>query len=114
MQRIGSFSRTEDGIFEGRVLTLVVQVELKFIPNPDVEEPGSKLPDLIAFAMSNNAEIGAAWAKQEGKKPVFYTVRLDDPSWPAPLTAALFQNKMQPALYDLVWSRSPGRDGSAL
>lgn len=112
MQRIGSFTRAEDGIFEGRVLTLTVQIELKFVPNPDIEGLGSKLPDLIAFAVSNNAEIGAAWAKQEGKKPVFYTVRLDDPSWPAPLTAALFQNKVQPALYDLVWSRNSGREGA--
>jgi len=108
MQRIGSFSRTEDGVFEGRVLTLTVQVDLKLIPNSDIEGPGTKLPDLLAFA-SNNAEIGAAWAKQEGNNPVFYTVRLDDPSWPGPLNAALFQNKFQPTLYDLVWSRGTPR-----
>ncbi|MDR6293818.1 uncharacterized protein (DUF736 family) [Inquilinus ginsengisoli] len=107
MQRIGSFSRTEDGIFEGKVATLTVQIDVKFIPNPDVEDADSKLPDLLAF--SNGAEIGAGWAKQEGGKPVFYTIRLDDPSWAAPLNAALFQNKFRSTRFDLVWSRVPAR-----
>lgn len=107
MQRIGSFNRTEDGIFEGKVTTLTVQIDVKLIPNPDIEQGDAKLPDLLAF--SSGAEIGAGWAKQEGDRPVFYTLRLDDPSWPAPLNAALFQNKFRSGRFDLVWSRTAAR-----
>lgn len=111
MQRIGSFTRNDDHIFEGQITTLAVKLEVKLIPNPEAEDGSSRAPDLLAF--SGAAEIGAAWAKQENGRPPYYTIRLDDPSWPAPLSAALFQNRLDPKKFDMVWSRAPARESIA-
>ena len=110
MQRIGSFTR-KDEIFEGQVNTLGIQIDVRLAPNPDTDEGNTKAPDMLAFA--GGAEIGAAWLKQEGGRPAFYTIRLDDPSWSAPLSAALFQNKHDSRRFDLVWSRHTVREVAA-
>ncbi|TSD87032.1 DUF736 domain-containing protein [Mycobacterium sp. KBS0706] len=110
MQRIGSFTR-RDEIFEGQITTLTVKLEVRLVPNPEQDDGNGRAPDLLAF--SGDAEVGAAWAKQENGRPPYYTIRLDDPSWPSPLSAALFQNRLDAKRFDMVWSRNPGRDGSA-
>jgi uncharacterized protein (DUF736 family) len=110
MQRIGVFTK-KDEILEGQVTTLAVKIDVRLVPNPDVQDGNGRAPDLLAF--SSGAEIGAAWAKQETGKPTYYTIRLDDPSWASPLSAALFQNRLDSNRFDMVWSRSSARDSSA-
>ena len=111
MQRIGMFTR-KDEILEGQISTLTVKIEVRLVPNPEQDDGNARAPDLLAF--SGDAEIGAAWEKHETGRPAYYTIRLDDPSWAAPLSAVLFKNRFDDKRYDVVWSRSPGRDGSAV
>ena len=50
-----------------------------------------------------NIEIGAAWkkvAKETGRE--YHSLKLDDPSFPAPIYASLVENEDG---YALIWSR---------
>lgn len=102
MTTIGSFTKKPDGSYEGRLTTLTMQARLRFVP---VEEKSSdKAPDFRAYA--GRVELGAAWSKEsaEGNTP-YLSVSLDDPSFAAPITAALFRTEGDPGRYVLVWNR---------
>ncbi len=69
-----------------------------------------KAPDFRLLV--GDKEFGAAWravAKGEGGKP-FLRVELDDPSFAAPISAALFENGEE-GKANLVWSRTKGSRG---
>ena len=49
-----------------------------------------------------NVEIGAAWHRTSKENTEYHSVKLDDPSFPAPIYANLFKGETD---YTLVWSR---------
>jgi len=51
------------------------------------------------------AEIGAAWSKRSNEGRDYLSVKLDDPSFPLPIYANLFDAEGD-AGYSLIWSRS--------
>lgn len=53
---------------------------------------------------AGRAEIGAAWAKTSRDNRAYLSLKLDDPSFKAPMFASLFQD--DPGEYSLVWTRS--------
>jgi uncharacterized protein (DUF736 family) len=68
-----------------------------------IAEPSqnAKAPDLRVQA--GNVEIGAAWKRTSSKEnTVYHSVKLDDPSFPAPIYANLVEVEGGHAL---VWSR---------
>jgi uncharacterized protein (DUF736 family) len=52
-----------------------------------------------------NAEIGAAWSKRSTEGRDYLSVKLDDPSFVAPIYANLFDDQ-DAETYTLIWSRS--------
>jgi uncharacterized protein (DUF736 family) len=52
--------------------------------------------------MVGNVEIGAAWQRTSKENTVYHSVKLDDPSFPAPIYANLVAVDDG---YALVWSR---------
>jgi uncharacterized protein (DUF736 family) len=52
--------------------------------------------------MAGNVEIGAAWQRTSKDNTVYHSVKLDDPSFPAPIYANLV---VVDEGYALVWSR---------
>ena len=101
MATIGTFTRNEDGIFQGSIKTLSLNTKVRFVPaTPDSE----KAPDLRAYA-GNGIEFGAAWTKRtkDGLR-TYHSVKLDDPSFPAPIYASLVE-AAEPDTFSLVWSR---------
>ena len=98
MAQIGTFTRGEDGSFSGTIRTLSLNVRARFIP----AEPSQndKAPDLRVLA--GNIEIGAAWRRTSKENSVYHSVKLDDPSFPAPIFANLVEVD---GGYALVWSR---------
>jgi len=52
--------------------------------------------------MAGNVEIGAAWQRTSKDNTVYHSVKLDDPSFPAPIYANLVTVEDG---YALVWSR---------
>ena len=100
MATIGTFSK-KDGAYTGTIRTLTMNVKAQFVPMKDKAENG---PDYRIFA--GGAELGAAWAEEskDGETP-YLAVKLDDPSFAAPLRAAFFENADE-GTGALVWRRS--------
>ena len=51
----------------------------------------------------HNAEIGAAWSKRSNEGRDYLSVKLDDPSFTAPIYANLVEDG---DAFSLIWSRS--------
>jgi uncharacterized protein (DUF736 family) len=98
MSTIGSFSRTGNG-FTGSVKTLTLNVKsVKFVPTEGESENG---PDFRVFA--GTTEFGAAWKKKSDKGNDYLSVKLDDPSFPAPIYSSLVEGDGKEL--PLIWSR---------
>lgn len=98
MAQIGTFTRGDDGILSGTIRTLSLNVKARFVPaDPSSNE---KAPALRVLAGS--VEIGAAWKRTSKENSEYHSVKLDDPSFPAPIFANLVEVD---GGYALVWSR---------
>ena len=98
MATIGTFSRTDNG-FAGSVKTLNLNVKaVKFVPAEGENQNG---PDFRVFAGAT--EFGAAWRKQSVQGNAYLSVKLDDPSFPAPIYASLVETDAEELA--LIWSR---------
>lgn len=107
MALIGAFSKTAEG-YSGTIRTMTINVKAAFVLND--KNGNDKAPDFRVLA--DGKELGAAWratAKAEGGKP-YLSVELDDPSFAAPISAALFENGEE-GKANLVWSRTKGSRG---
>ena len=70
--------------------------------------PTRKAPDFRVHA--GRAELGAAWSRETAESTPYLSVTLDDPSFAAPITAALIAARSVPTEGDpdrhvLVWNR---------
>jgi uncharacterized protein (DUF736 family) len=99
MATIGTFTRTEIG-FTGDIATLTIQARKVTI----VEESrgGEHAPTHRIFLAK--AEIGAGWAKRSKEDRDYISIKLDDPSLPAPLYANLYAEE-DGRTFSMVWSR---------
>lgn len=97
---VGSFTKTEDGTFEGEIETLIFSATLKIAP---VEKSADRAPSYRVYAVHNNVEIGAGWNEmsQRTNEP-YISIKIDDPSFAHPMWAAL--TKLDTG-YVLRWSR---------
>lgn len=102
MATIGSFTAGKDG-YTGTIRTLTVNVKANIVANDRKSSEGA--PDFRVYA--GRAELGAAWkTKTNGEEPRDYlSVLLDDPSFPEPIRAALFEEE---GAAFLVWNRREG------
>src|SRR6266852_5411543 len=92
-------SSAADNGYTGSVKTLTLNVKAKFVAT---EKENDKAPDYRIFAGAT--EFGAAWKKTSGAGREYLSVKLDDPSFPAPIFASLFATEGGDA-YALIWSR---------
>lgn len=103
MATIGTFTATDNG-FTGAIKTLNLNVKAKFVR---VETPSDKGPHFRIY--SGNVELGAAWQKvARDTERDYLSVKLDDPSFPAPIYATLIEVEGEDGL-QMIWSR-PNRD----
>ncbi|MDP9839876.1 uncharacterized protein (DUF736 family) [Neorhizobium huautlense] len=102
MATIGTFTTADYG-FSGSIRTLALNVKARIAR---VENPSDKGPHFRIYA--GNVELGAAWQKTSGEGRDFLSVKLDDPSFPAPIYATLVEIEGEDGL-QLIWSR-PNRD----
>ncbi|MGH6633174.1 DUF736 domain-containing protein [Sphingopyxis sp.] len=104
MTKIGSFTKTASGEFQGEIVTLSVQAKSVRIA-PD-ENASGNAPSHRVFI--GEAEVGAAWSKTTQDKRPYLSVKLDDPTFTGPIFAQLFAGEGDN--HDLVWSRQSRRD----
>lgn len=96
MAIIGTFTKTDKG-YQGALATLTLKAKLTFTP---VDKTGEKSPDFRVYAAE--AEIGAAWAGMSKDKKPYLSVKLDDPSFAAPVLARLIATDKG---FALIWNR---------
>jgi len=96
MATIGTFTK-QDGSFVGSLATLTVKTKVTISP---IDKTGENAPDYRVYAA--NAEIGAAWSATSKEGKSYLSVKLDDPSFTAPILARLVEMEKGHAL---VWTR---------
>jgi uncharacterized protein (DUF736 family) len=102
MARLGIFSLTADQKLVGRIRTLTLDIEACL--NPIREPIGIIAP--THRVTSGEVEIGAAWKKEDQSGKEYFSVKIDDPSFPAPFVATLTASESL-GEYFLTWHR-PG------
>jgi uncharacterized protein (DUF736 family) len=99
MATIGTFTKSGDNGFVGSVKTLALNVKTKIVPT---EKDNDKSPDFRILA--GTTEFGAAWRKTSNAGREYLSVKLDDPSFPAPIYASLVTVEGSEE-FSLIWSR---------
>ena len=107
MATIGTFKKTGSNEFTGDIVTLSVQAKNVRIV-PDQRSTGENAPSHRVLV--GRAEIGAAWSKRSNEGRDYLGLKLDDPSFNAPIYANLFDDEGEDT-FSLIWSRPNGRRG---
>ena len=88
--------------FLGQIVTLNVQTKsVRIIP--EANRSNENAPSHRIFV--GRAEVGAAWSKRSAEQRDYLSVKLDDPSFNAPICANLVQDEEGEG-FALIWSRS--------
>jgi uncharacterized protein (DUF736 family) len=107
MATIGTFKKTGNE-FTGEIVTLSVQAKgVRIVPETN-RATGDNAPSHRVFV--GRAEIGAAWSKRSNEGRDYLGLKLDDPSFNAPIYANLFDDEDGEG-FSLIWSRSRKKNG---
>lgn len=101
---IGKFSNTANGGYTGSIETLAISKAVVF--EPVTEKKHEDIPDFRVTA--NYRDIGAAWHKTTEEGKPFLSVELDDPTFPKPISCALFPTRDGDG-HILTWTRDRKR-----
>ncbi|MES2033709.1 MAG: DUF736 domain-containing protein [Pseudomonadota bacterium] len=99
MATIGTFTKSADGSYRGSIKTLTLDVKTAVI-RPEPASENEKAPQYRIF--SGQTEFGAAWKKTSHENTEYFSVKLDDPSFAAPIHGNLVEAEEG---YSLMWSR---------
>lgn len=104
MAKIGSFKKVSDEL-RGDITTLTFQAKaVRITPEDDVR---GDAPTHRVFY--RDVEVGAAWTRKSKDERPYLSVKIDDPSFIAPIYARLHEGDEGEC--DLVWTRSVPRGG---
>jgi uncharacterized protein (DUF736 family) len=101
MATIGTFRKTDKGSYTGTLKTLTLTVRTHITKSPKTND---QAPDYRIFV--GPTEFGAAWLKTSRDGREYLSVRMDDPSFPAPIFASLVEGEGDE--FSLIWSRRSG------
>lgn len=107
MAQIGQFT-TDNENFVGRIHTLMLYRDLTIVPAEPSEAEDA--PDYrIHNGDADGPEIGAGWKEVGEKAGDYLSLLIDDPTWPQPVRANLFQSRDDKTAWSLHWNRPPKR-----
>ncbi|WP_426411647.1 DUF736 domain-containing protein [Bradyrhizobium ganzhouense] len=105
MATIGSFKKIGSD-FQGEIVTLSLQTKgVRIVP--EANRTNENAPSHRVFV--GRAEIGAAWSKRSEEGRDYLSLKLDDPSFNAPIYANLFNDEDGDG-FSLIWSRPRKHD----
>ena len=106
MANIGSFKKSGNE-YQGEIVTLSVQTKgVRIVP--EANRSNDNAPSHRVYV--GRAEIGAAWSKRSNEGRDYLSLKLDDPSFTAPIFANLFDDEDGEG-FSLIWSRSRRKSG---
>src|SRR3984893_4942060 len=106
MANIGSFKKSGQE-FQGEIVTLSVQTKgVRIVP--ETSRANGNGPSHRVYA--GRADIGAGWSKRSSEGRDYLSVKLDDPSFNAPIYANLFADG-DGETFTLIWSRGRTQNG---
>ena len=106
MANIGSFKKVGYD-FQGEIVTLSLQTKgVRIVP--ETNRSNDNAPSHRVYV--GRAEIGAAWSKRSNEGRDYLSLKLDDPSFNAPIYANLFDDEDGEG-YTLIWSRPSKPNG---
>ncbi len=106
MATIGTFKKSGND-YTGDIVTLSVQAKgVRIVP--ETNRANDNAPS--HRVMVGKAEIGAAWSKTSNEGREYLGLKLDDPSFNAPIYANLFEDE-DGKTHSLIWSRPAKRNG---
>ena len=106
MANIGSFKKVGSEL-QGEIVTLSLQARgVRIVP--EASRGNDNAPSHRVYV--GRVEIGAAWSKRSNEGRDYLSVKLDDPSFNAPIYANLFEDEDGEG-YTLIWSRSRKQNG---
>jgi uncharacterized protein (DUF736 family) len=98
MANIGTFKKSGHE-FQGEIVTLSLQSRgVRIVP--ETNRTNDNAPSHRVYV--GRAEIGAAWSKRSSEGREYLSVKLDDPSFTAPIYANLIEDG---ETFTLLWSR---------
>ncbi|MCL4069501.1 DUF736 domain-containing protein [Pseudomonas sp. GX19020] len=107
MANIGTF-RKSGNEYTGEIVTLSLQTRnVRLVP--ETRATGDNAPSHRVYV--GRAEIGAAWDKVSNDGRPYLGLKLDDPSFTAPIYASLFDDEGGET-HSLVWTRPVRRDAN--
>jgi uncharacterized protein (DUF736 family) len=104
MANIGSFKKVGND-FQGEINTLNLAKSVRIVA--EANRASENAPSHRVYV--GRAEIGAAWSKRSEEGRDYLSLKLDDPSFTAPIYANLFDDEGGEG-YTLLWSR-PRKNG---
>lgn len=104
MATIGTFKKVGNG-YNGEIVTLSLQTPNVRIAS-ETARANENAPSHRVFV--GRVEIGAAWSRRSNEGRDYLSLKLDDPSFNAPIFANLFDDEDGEG-YSLIWSRPNGR-----
>ncbi|MBB4398857.1 DUF736 domain-containing protein [Bradyrhizobium sp. ERR14] len=107
MATIGTFKKTGSNEFTGEIVTLSLQARNVRIV-PEANRSGENAPSHRVYV--GRVEIGAGWSKRSNEGRDYLSLKLDDPSFTAPIFANLFDDEEGEG-FSLIWSRPSRRNG---
>jgi uncharacterized protein (DUF736 family) len=106
MATIGTFKQIGEGEYVGNIATLQLgaqNVRIVTVTKVSDNAPSHRI-------LLGRIEIGAGWQKRSEEGREYLSVKLDDPSFNAPIYANLFADEGADT-YSLIWSRPNRRSG---
>lgn len=106
MANIGSFKKVGEG-FEGEIVTLALQARnVRLVA--ETNRANDNAPNYRVYL--GRVELGAAWTRRSNEGRTYLSLKLDDPSFAAPIFANLFTDEEGEG-YTLIWTRPRSRNG---
>lgn len=104
MATIGTFKKSGNS-YTGEIVTLSVQAKnVRLVPEENRANENAPSHRILA----GKVEIGAAWAKRSNEGRDYLGLKLDDPSFTAPIYANLIDDENGETA-SLIWSRPTGK-----
>jgi uncharacterized protein (DUF736 family) len=101
--KIGTFTQDKKGVMHGKIYGLGLGVT-PVLFEPQTSRDEKRYFRLIADPAKEGYEIGAAFPREKDNM-VYHSVSIDSPVLPAPINAALFADRENKGVFNLVWNR---------